>query len=140
MNLKKNEFIEFNYDFSSDNNLGEMNYHKVNSSFKVNNFITTFEFIEENNEIGNESFISNETTYKIDDNKNIKFKTRKNKKTDLTEYYNLLYQYKIDCLVAGIEYNKKYYSDGGLRPEESIFFSITLMPFDNTIDLPGIDK
>ena len=140
MNLKTNEFIEFNYDFSSDNNLGEMNYHKVNSSFKVNNFITTFEFIEENNEIGDESFISNETTYKIDDNKNIKFKTRKNKKTDLTEYYNLLYQYKIDCLVAGIEYNKKYYSDGGLRPEESIFFSITLMPFDNTIDLPGIDK
>ena len=46
MNLKTNEFIEFNYDFSSDNNLGEMNYHKVNSSFKVNNFITTFEFIE----------------------------------------------------------------------------------------------
>lgn len=140
MNLKTNEFIEFNYDFSSDNNLGEMNYHKVNSSFKVNNFVTTFEFIEENNEIGDESFISNETTYKIDNNKNIKFKTRKNKKTDLTEYYNLLYQYKIDCLVAGIEYNKKYYSDGGLRPEESIFFSITLMPFDNTIDLPGIDK
>ena len=47
---------------------------------------------------------------------------QENKKTDLTEYYNLLYQYKIDCLVAGIEYNKKYYSDGGLRPEESIFF------------------
>ena len=40
MNLKTNEFIEFNYDFSSDNNLGEMNYHKVNSSFKVNNLLT----------------------------------------------------------------------------------------------------
>ena len=140
MNLKTNEFIEFNYDFSSDNNLGEMNYHKINSTFKVNNFVSTFEFIEENNEIGDESFISNETTYNINENNNIKFNTRKNKKTDLTEYYNLLYQYKIDCLVAGIEYNKKYYSDGGLRPEESIFFSITLLPFDNTIDLPGIDK
>ena len=140
MNLKTNEFIEFNYDFSSDNNLGEMNYHKIETSFKLNNFISSFEFIEENNSIGNESFIANETSYKIDDNKNIKFKTRKNKKTDLTEYYNLLYQYKIDCLVAGIEYNKKYYSDGGLRPEESILFSITLMPFDNKVDLPGIDK
>ena len=28
-----------------------MNYHKTNCIIKVNNFITTFEFIEENNEI-----------------------------------------------------------------------------------------
>ena len=63
-------------------------------------------FIEENNDIGNESFIANETSLKIDANKNLKFKTRKNKKTDLTEYYNLIYQYKMDCLTAGIEYKK----------------------------------
>ena len=67
MNLKTNEFIEFNYDFSSDNNLGEMNYHKIETSFKLNNFVSSFEFIEENNSIGSESFISNETSYKIDD-------------------------------------------------------------------------
>ena len=56
MNLKTNEFIEFNYDFSSDNNLGEINYHKIETSFKLNNFISSFEFIEENNSIGNEKF------------------------------------------------------------------------------------
>ena len=70
----------------------------------------------------------------------MKFKARKNKKTNLTEYYNLIYQYKMDCLVAGIEYKKDYYTDVGIKPNEKIFFSVTIMPFQNTFDLPGIDK
>ena len=70
----------------------------------------------------------------------MEFKTRKNKKTNLTEYYNLIYQYKMDCLVAGIEYKKDYYSDENLRPKEEIFFSLTIMPFKNTLNLPGIEN
>ena len=31
----------------------------------------------------------------------------------------------MDCLVAGLEYKKNYYSSGGLKPEESLFFSVT---------------
>ena len=46
----------------------------------------------------------------------------------------------MDCLVAGIKYNKKYYNSGGLKPEENIIFSITLMPFDNKINLPELKK
>ena len=88
----------------------------------MNNFVSSFEFIEENNDIGEEHFLSNETSYEIDKNKNLLFRTRKNKKTNLTEYYNLIYQYKMDCLVAGLEYKKNYYSSGGLKPEESLFF------------------
>ena len=54
-------------------------------------------------------------------------------------YYNLIYQYKMDCLVAALKYNKDYYRDGALEPEESISFSVTIMPFDNSINLPKID-
>ena len=135
-----NKYVELNYDFLADNNIGELNYHKIKSNFRVNNFVTSFEFMEENNEIGKESFVSNETSYAIDDNKNLLFRTRKNKKTNLTEYYDLIYQYKMDCLTAGLEYRKTYYSDGTLEPKESIFFSITILPFNNKINLPGIDK
>ena len=46
----------------------------------------------------------------------------------------------MDCLTAALEYNKDYYTDGSLKPEERLFFSITIMPFDNSINLPGIDK
>ena len=93
---------------------------------------------DKNNDIGNESFIAHEASYEFDENKNLFFRTRKNKKTNLTEYYDLIYQYKMDCLTAGIEYKKSYYSDGSIKPEESIYFSITFLPFNNTIDLPGI--
>ena len=46
----------------------------------------------------------------------------------------------MDCLTAGIEYKKTYYTDELIKPEESIFFSITFLPFNNTIDLPGVEK
>ena len=31
-----------------------------------------------------------------------------NKEIDLTEYYDLIYEYKNDCLIAGIKYNKTF--------------------------------
>ena len=140
MTYKGSDLLQLDYDFFADNNLGKFNYHKFKSTFKVNNFVSSFEFIEENNNIGQEHFVSNETSYNLDENKSLLFRTRKNKKTNLTEYYDLIYQYKIDCLVAGIEYKKNYYNSGGLRPDESIFFSITFMPFENKVNLPGLDK
>ena len=38
----------------------------MNSKFRVNNFVTTFEFIEENDEIGTTHFIANETSFVIE--------------------------------------------------------------------------
>ena len=140
MNLYLNDSVKFEYDFLADNNIGHFNYHKFNTSFKVNNFVTSFEFMEEANDVGNESFFSNEISYELNENKYLRFKKRKNKKTDITEYYNLIYQYKMDCLTAGIEYKKDYYEDGAIKPKESIFFSITLMPLGGSIDLPGMNK
>ena len=75
----------------------------------------------------------------INESSSMSFKTRRNKETDLTEYYNLLYEYKNDCLIAGVEFNKNYYSDGSLKPEEQLFFSITIMPFGK-INTPDINQ
>ena len=135
-----NEFLDLNYEFITENNLTESNYHKIESILQFNKIVTKFEYLEENNQIGNESFFSNETKFLFDENSNVLFRTRKNKKTDLTEYYDLIYQYKMDCLTAGVEYKKSYYNDGSLKPEESIYFSLTLMPFNNEIKTPGIDR
>ena len=46
----------------------------------------------------------------------------------------------MDRLVAGIEYKKDYYKDIGLKTSEKIFFSITIMPFQSKVDLPGVKK
>jgi len=137
--ISPNNFLNFDYDFSLDNNLNTTNYNSINTSLTVNNFVTTFEFMEENNLIGNESFIGNKTSYNLNKNNSLGFSTRKNKKTNLREFYNLIYEYKNDCLVAGIEYNKAYYSTATLRPEEQIFFSITIIPFGKATS-PNINK
>ena len=136
--LKLNNLIDLDYDFLLDNDLKELKYHKIKSNLKINNFVTKFEFLEENNEIGDESFISNESSIQLNENKSLLFRTRQNKKINLTEYYDLIYQYKIDCLTAELKYNKSYYNDGALKPEEGIYFSLTFMPLNNSVNLPGI--
>ena len=120
------------YNFSADNNLNTFNLHRVGNTFKVNNFIHTFEFYEENNSLGDNSYYSNQLTYEANKNNFISFRTRRNNKTNLTEFYNLIYEYKNDCLVASINYNKEYYSNNALEPSENLFFNITLIPLGST--------
>jgi LPS-assembly protein len=105
----------------------------------VNNFVTTFEFLEENNEIGSESYLSNESSYAFNGSNKLLYRERKNRKTKLQEFYNLIYQYENDCLVASIQYSKDYYSDRELKPTEELFFSITIVPFAN-VGSPKIIK
>ena len=134
-----NNYINFNYDFSLDNNLKSSNYNMAKSTISINNFITSFEFLEENNEIGSDSYLSNETTYSFNTSNQLLLRQRSNRKTNLKEFYNLVYQYKNDCLVASIEYNKDYYSDRELKPTEELFFSISIVPFAN-VGSPKISK
>ena len=60
-----NKNFEINYDFAADNNLDTINLNLIESKFQVNNLITTFEFLEENNEIGKDSYFSNDIKYKF---------------------------------------------------------------------------
>ena len=106
---------------------------------KVNNFVTSFEFLEENNEIGSDSYFKRNIGYNFDQNNSLKYTTRRNRKTDLTEFYNLIYEYKNDCLVAAIEYNKNYYDDRDIKPNEELFFSITLTPL-TSVSSPNINQ
>ena len=133
-----NKYLDLDYDFSLDNNLKTSNYSMAKSTISINNFITSFEFLEENNEIGSKSYLSNETSFSLDKNNKLLFRNRTNRKTNLKEYYNLIYQYANDCLVAAIEYNKNYYSDGDLKPSEELFFSLTIVPFA-TLNTPDIN-
>ena len=136
LEINPNKYINFNYNFSLDNNLETSNYNLAKSTITINNFVTSFEFLEENNELGSESYLTNNIGYDFNESNKLKFKTRKNKKTNLTEFYNLIYEYKNDCLVAAVEYNKDYYSDRDVKPTEELFFSITIVPF-STISSPN---
>ena len=127
-----NEFLNVKYDTSIKNNLSDINYENLTTELKVNNFVTTFDYLNENNTIDKNSYLTNKTRYFLDDFNSLAFSTRENKTLGLTEYYNLIYEYKNDCLSASIEYNKDYYSDRDVKPDESVFFKLTIIPFGET--------
>ena len=136
--LNLNDNLQIKYNFSADNNLQLLNYSNLDAKIKINNFITNFEFLEENNDIGTESYLSSNLQYDFINNTSLSYNTRRNRKTNLTEYYNIIYEYTNDCLVASIEYNKDYYSDRDLKPNEEIFFKISITPFTN-INSPNLN-
>ena len=87
--------------------------------------------------MGDSNVFENTSKFTIDENNYVSFKTRRNRRIDLTEYYDLVYEYKNDCLTAGIKYKKTYYEDRDLKPSENVFFTITLYPlttFEQKID------
>ena len=129
LSYNPNDILNFDYNFSYDNNLDGSNYDSVSASINVNNFVTNFNFISEDGEIGNNEIITNTTTFKLNNENNLKFKTSKDLKNDFTEYYNLIYSYETDCLIASAEFNKKFYRDGSLVPDKSLLFTIRFIPF-----------
>ena len=131
ISFSPNKYFKTKYNVSLKNNFQDKSYENFGTELSINNFVTKFDYLNENNATQN-SYILNETSYKIDNANKLSFSTRKNKKTDLVEYYNLVYQYKNDCLAASVEYNKEYYNDRDIKPDESIFFKLTIVPFGKT--------
>ena len=127
-----NEIFSTKYSSSLQNNLTEINYENFIAEISINKFVTTFDYLNENNSSNKNSFLTNTTKFNLDDSNSLKFSTRENKTSDLTEYYNLMYEYKNDCLAASIEYNKNYYDDRDIKPEENIFLKLTIIPFGET--------
>ena len=82
----------------------------------------------------NKRFIEEIKKYQLNIKKNIKkipqkFIYKVDLYNDFTEFYSLDYVYQTDCIQTSIEYNKKFYKDGNLVPDENIFFSIKFIPF-----------
>ena len=128
VNYNFSEIIGVNYNFAIDNKIQKFEYNSIGLNFSLNNFITEFNFIEEEISSGNTNVFENISTYKFDQQNSIKFQTRRNREIDLTEYYNFVYEYKNDCLTAGIKFNKTYYEDRDLKPSENLMFTISFYP------------
>ncbi len=133
------KFFDLNYQFSLDKNLNRSNYNLIKTNININNFVTSFEFLQEDNYLNQDSYLTNNTKFNFDSNNSIAFETSKNLDQNITNYYNLIYEYENDCLTAAIEYNKSYYTDGDLRPDENIMFSIKIIPFGK-ISAPALVK
>ncbi len=122
------DYFKLDYDYTLDTDLSTFNYNSLSSEFTYKNFTTELKFIEENNIIGNSNSIENNFIYEFNDNNFLSFRTRRNRTISLTEYYDLLYEYKNDCLTAGFKYKKTYYQDRDVQPKEDLLLTITFYP------------
>ena len=134
-NFNKN--FNLTYNFSVNDNLKRFEYNSIGTNFSFKNLSTSFSFLEKNGVIGSENTLANSTTLNFNDMNFLTFKTRRNRRINLTEYYDLVYEYKNDCLTAGIKYKKSYYADRELKPSEDLFFTVTIIPlstFEQKVD------
>ena len=127
-----NEIFTTKYNISTKNNLNTINYENLITQLNINNLTTTFDYLDENDTAQKNSYLLTSIKYNFNESNNLSFSTRENKTKNLTEYYNLIYEYKNDCLAASIEYNKAYYNDRDIKPDESIFLKLTIVPFGET--------
>ena len=128
-NFYPNKNTSINYNFSLTDSLDRFESNSFGLAFEFDNFSTTFNYLEESGIMGNSNIVSNSTTYNFNEYNSLSFDTRRNREINLTEYYDLVYEYKNDCLVAEVKYRKDYYDSADIKPKEELFFSITIVPF-----------
>ena len=120
------EFFKIDYDFAMNNDFQTFENNIITAEYSVNNFVT--EFVYNENRLGNTNTLQNTTSLRFSEQNYFTFSTRRNKELNLTEYYDLVYEYKNDCLTAGVKYKKTYYANEDIRPNEDLMFTVTLFP------------
>ncbi len=133
------ENLSFDYNFSIDNSLSETNYSLASLNYSSNKFKTSFEYMEKSNHIGDESYLINSAEFEINKSNLIAFETNKNLDKNITDYYNLIYKYKNDCLEASLVYNKQYYNEDDINSGNNLFFKISIIPFGQ-VSSPNISN
>ena len=129
INYKVNQNLNLGYTFSYDKDLKYSNLDVINLGFNVNNFFTNFNYFTEDHDFGDTENLTNSSTIKINDETKFIFSTAENLRENFTQYYNLIYSYNTDCLAINFNYNKSFYSDGSLEPDETLSFLIKIIPF-----------
>ncbi len=138
INYNFSEIGNIDYKFSVDHNLNDINYNEVATELNFGAVKFNLEYLEQQNHIGNEHYVSSGVTLAFSDRNKLSFSTKKNFKTESTELYNLNYQYGIDCLTAGLNYRREFYNDADLDAKNSLMFTITFVPF-TSINSPYIE-
>ena len=124
-----NDNLNLGYDFSYDRDLKYSNLEGLLTEFKLNNIYTDFYYYTTDNDLGRNETIKNNTIINLNNESSIKFSTTKDLIENFTEFYNYIYTYETDCISLNLNYNKSYYQDGNLKPDESLSFLIKIIPF-----------
>ena len=129
INYNFSKISNIKYKFSLDHNFNDLNYNEVSTSLNFGKVEFNLDYLEEQNHVGNENYVNTGISLNFNENNKLEFATKKNFKTDSTELYDISYQYKNDCLTAGLVYRREFYADSDLEPNDTLMFKITFVPF-----------
>jgi len=129
INYNFSKIGSIDYNFLLDHNLNDLNYQEISTELNFGKMQFNLDYLEENNHVGTEHYTSSGVTLNFNDENKLNFSTKKNFKTSSTEFYNLSYQYAIDCLTAGLVYRREFYQDSNLEPSNNLLFTVTFVPF-----------
>ena len=136
--LKLNEKLNFDYNFSIDQNYSDLNYSEIASTLNLDLLKIDFNYLKEMKHIGNDEYLKTKIAF-LQNNKEFSLEAKRNLITNSSEYYDLSYEYINDCLRAGLVYRREFYNDSEIESENSFMFKITLVPFGN-IETPSINR
>ena len=130
LNYNFSEIGRIDYKFSVDHNMNNLNYSDISTKLDFGRVTFNLDYLEQQSHIGDEHYASSGVTLNFTDNNNLSFSTKRNFKTESTEFYNLAYQYEMDCLAAGLVYRREFYQDvDDVEPKDTLMFTISFVPF-----------
>ena len=130
INYNFSEMGNIGYKFSLDHNFNDLNYNEVATELNFGKVQFNLDYLEQQKHVGDEHYISSGVTLNFNKHNKLSFETKKNFKTESTEFYNLAYQYALDCLAAGLAYRREFYEDTDLQPKDTLMFTISF-PFSS---------
>ncbi len=129
--LNVNNKLKVNYNFDIDQNYKKFNYNEIGADLELEKIGFNMSFLEEKNYIGDQRYIETTLDYNPSSSSQFSLSTKRNLLSNSSEFYNFSYDYKNDCLIAGVLFRREFYTDRDIEPENSIMFTISLIPFAN---------
>ena len=129
MNYNFSKIGNIGYKFSLDDNLNDLNYNEVSTTLNFGKVAFNLDYLEEQNHVGSEHYVNSGISLVFNNHNKLRFSTKKNFKTESTEFYDISYQYSLDCLTAGLVYRREFYEDSDVEQKSSFMFTITFVPF-----------
>ena len=130
--FKLNESLSLTYDFALDQNYTDVNYSSIGTTMNFDNLKINFNYFKEQKHYGEKDYFNTDLSYNLNKNTLLSFQTKRDLVTNSSQFYNLSYEYINDCLRAGLVYRREFYTDPEVEAENSLMFTITLVPLGGT--------
>ena len=123
------EKFKMNYNYNLDQNYSDLNYSEIGASLNLGPVKFNLDYLEEKQHMGSQEYIKSGFEYNFNNSSNLKFSTKRNLLKDSSEFYDLSYQYSIDCFKAGVVFRREFYTDRDIEADNSLLFQISIIPF-----------